>query len=647
MWPLWRSGAVWRQAGWSGPVRGLGRVGRDRRLLSSGGGASGGRDWARLRALLGGERVRLSGALGLLLVSSGATMLVPFALGRIIDLIAEEPRPAADKPPAEPPASPLRGRLSGLAVGLFGVFTVGALCNFGRVYLMRLSSQRMSARLRQDLFNTLMGQELAFFERHATGELVNRLSADAQLVSQTLTQQVSDGTRNAVMTGAGVGMMLYMSPQLTVVGLSVVPPVALWAVWMGRRVKATSRELQSRLADLTEHAEEKLANIRTVLAFAHQAREVEVFGRGLDRVLNQAQTEALIHAKFYGLTGFSGNLIILSVLTYGGSLVAQQTLSVGELASFVLYAAYVGIGLNGLSNSYAEVMRGLGASQRIWELIDTQPTGLECARLPHTPLPSIQTAIRFQNLTFAFPTRPDTRVLRDFSLEIPAQQTLAVVGASGSGKSTLIALLLRLYEPQEGQILFDDQDIRHLNVSQHRRRIGLVPQEPVLFSSSISENIAYGLDRKSMNGDESRHPEDEAAISEMVQNAAREVNAHEFIMQFPDAYNTRVGDRGSFLSGGQRQRIAIARAIVKDPDILVLDEATSALDATNENIIRETIDRVRQNRTVIVIAHRLSTIRNADKIVILSDGQVKEEGSFQQLANTSVLFQDLIKDVEG
>nr|AHK05638.1 ATP-binding cassette transporter sub-family B member 10 [Tigriopus japonicus] len=597
----------------------------------------------RLKSLFGPEKVRLTGALGLLLVSSGVTMLVPFALGKIIDVISSETAPGSTDPSSgSSDPGKLQERLKSLAAGLLVVFTIGALCNFGRVYLMRISSQNVAARLRQDLFASIMRQETTFFDKSKTGELVNRLSSDTQLVSQTITQQVSDGTRSLVMTSAGVGMMMFMSPELTVVGLSVVPPVALWAVWMGKRVKSASKELQQRLANLTEQAEEKISNIRTVLAFASQKKEITIYNERLEQVVDQARREAEIHAKFYGLTGFSGNLIILSVLSYGGSLVANHSLTVGELASFVLYAAYVGIGLNGVSNCYAEVMKGLGASQRIWNLMETS-SALEVVtqqprpNLPLMSLPSLEKAIVFSNVSFAFPTRPESLVLNNLSFTIPANQTVAVVGTSGSGKTTLISLLLRLYDPAQGQICFDDNDIKSFDVAQHRRRIGLVPQEPVLFSTSIAENILYGLDVRS----DSNECQQEKTMS-LVHDAAREVNAHEFIMQFPEGYNTLVGERGIFLSGGQKQRVAIARAIIKDPDVLVLDEATSALDAKNENIIRDTINRVRHNRTVLIIAHRLSTIRNADKIIVLRQGQVVEEGSFQELANLKGHFHEMV-----
>jgi len=572
-------------------------------------------EFRRLLSLAVPEKYRLAAAMGLLVISSAVTMAVPFALGKIIDIIYNLDQLKTSEQEAQKLA--IKDRLQKVCLGLTGVFILGGLCNFGRVYLMRVSGQNITANLRNNIFSSIAKQETSFFDKNKTGELINRLSADSQLVSLTVTQQVSDGMRSSLMTLAGVGMMFYMSPQLALVGLGIVPPVSLYAIYMGKKVRAVSKELQDSLAASTELAEEKLSNIRTVRAFAMENREIEAYGAKINSVLNTSYKEALINAKFYGMTGLSGNLIIVTVLYYGGNLVTTDVLTVGNLASFVLYSAYVGIGLSGVSTFYAEMMKGLGASTRLWELVDKQPTIPISGGIIPSQIPSGH--IEFNNVTFAYPTREDVPTLKSLNLSIPPNSVVAIVGGSGSGKSTLGSLLLRLYEPDSGNITLDGTDIRQLDPSFLRRYIGTVSQEPVLFSSTIRKNITYGAE------------DPELVTQEQLEKAALEANAHNFISQFPDGYDTLVGERGVMLSGGQKQRVAIARAILKNPSILLLDEATSALDSQSEHEVKVALDRIMKGRSVITIAHRLSTIRNADIVAVVDDGRIVEVGSYQEL----------------
>jgi len=559
-------------------------------------------------------------------------MSVPFALGRVIDIIYQMDQQKHQQP--SDAKTEISERLNLVCKYLVGIFAVGAACNFGRVYLMRISGQRITANLRNKVtstlkvFSSIARQEVAFFDKTKTGELINRLSADSQLVSQTVTQQVSDGLRSGFMTLAGVGMMFYMSPQLAFVGLGIVPPTAMMAVYMGKKVKSVSKEVQGSLAASSELAEEKISNIRTVRAFAKEEREVSAYKATTEKVLEVSAREALIQAKFYGMTGLSGNLIILTVLYYGGNLVTSDVLTVGSLSSFILYSAYVGIGLSGISTFYAEMMKGLGASSRLWQLVDKMPAiPIKGGLIPEI---TCQGEIVFKNVHFSYPSRPDLSILNGLDLHIPANSVVAVVGTSGSGKSTLANLLLRLYEPDTGSILLDNTDIQKLDPSWLRNYIGTVSQEPILFNSSIRDNILYGVD----------NPEN---ISEnFLQDKAKEANAHDFIAQFPQGYDTLVGERGVMLSGGQKQRIAIARAIIKEPAILLLDEATSALDAQSENEVKVALDRIMKGRSVITIAHRLSTIKNADLIAVIDRGVVVEFGSFQALMNLEGKFHKLV-----
>ena len=419
------------------------------------------------------------------------------------------------------------------------------------------------------------------------------------------------------MSGAGIGMMFYMSPQLALVSLGVVPPVAAWAVIMGRKVRSTSRQVQDALAEATQVAEEKISNIRTVRTFAKEESEVNIYDSEMKKVLKAAKSEALVQAKFYGCTGLSGNMIILTVLYYGGSLVTDDVITVGNLTSFILYAAYVGIGFSGMSTFYAETMKALGASSRLWEITDRVPS-ISSSQNQYIPKMPLRGNINFENVDFSYPSRKDVQILKGLDLAVPSGRVMAVVGGSGSGKSTLAALILRLYDPDQGRITVDGHDIRNLDAAWLRRQIGTVAQEPVLFSSSIRDNITYGS-------------AEDIVDQELVEAAAKEANAHEFILGFPDGYDTLVGERGVMLSGGQKQRVAIARAILKNPQILLLDEATSALDTASEYQVKLALDRVMKQRCVIMIAHRLSTIQNADKIVVLEGGTIVEQGTYDEL----------------
>ncbi|XP_063217345.1 ATP-binding cassette sub-family B member 10, mitochondrial-like [Bacillus rossius redtenbacheri] len=560
----------------------------------------------RLLSLAKPEKWKLSGAVSLLLVSSAVTMAVPFCLGKIIDIIY-----TAD-------SSKMKENLNKFSGFLVCVFLLGAACNFGRVYLMNTSGQRITQRLRKTVFASIMRQEVAFFDKNKTGELVNRLSADTTLVSHAVTQNISDGLRSTVMAIAGVSMMLYLSPRLALVGLAVVPPVAGMAIFYGRYVRAITKSVQDSLADATQVAQEKIAGIRTVKTFSKEDEENRSYGERIQRVLSLAYKEALASSIFYGMTGLSGNAVVLSVLYCGGVMVSEQQLSVGGLSSFLLYAAYIGVALGGVSSCYSELNRGLGASARIWEIVD---------RVPAIPtsggaVPSGEVAgrVSFRGVRFSYPSRPSSLIFQDLSLDIPAGGIMAVVGASGSGKSTLAALLLRLYDPDRGQVLLDGRPITGLDVRWLRRHIGTVSQEPVLFSCSIRDNIVYGAD----------NPEE--VTDDQLFAAAKEANAYDFIVNtFPEGFNTKVGERGVMLSGGQKQRVAIARALIKNPRILLLDEATSALDAESEHLVQDALDRIMKGRTVLTIAHRLSTIRNADQIAVLERGEVVEIGTYAAL----------------
>uniref|UniRef100_A0A8C9IJ11 ATP binding cassette subfamily B member 10 n=1 Tax=Piliocolobus tephrosceles TaxID=591936 RepID=A0A8C9IJ11_9PRIM len=507
------------------------------------------------------ERRRLAAAVGFLTISSVISMSAPFFLGKIIDVIYTNP------------TVDYSDNLTRLCLGLSGVFLCGAAANAIRVYLMQTSGQRIVNRLRTSLFSSILRQEVAFFDKTRTGELINRLSSDTELLGRSVTENLSDGLRAGAQASVGISMML---------------------------------------------AEERIGNVRTVRAFGKEMTEREKYASKVDYVMQLARKEAFARAGFFGATGLSGNLIVLAVLYKGGLLMGSAHMTVGELSSFLMYAFWVGISIGGLSSFYSELMKGLGAGGRLWELLEREP------KLPFNEgvilnEKSFQGALEFKNVHFAYPARPEVPIFQDFSLSIPSGSVTALVGPSGSGKSTVLSLLLRLYDPATGTISLDGHDIRQLNPVWLRSKIGTVSQEPILFSCSIAENIAYGADDPS------------SVTAEEVQRVAEVANAVAFIRNFPQGFNTVVGEKGVLLSGGQKQRIAIARALLKNPKILLLDEATSALDAENEHLVQEALDRLMDGRTVLVIAHRLSTIKNANMVAVLDQGKITEYGKHEEL----------------
>ncbi|ELW68080.1 ATP-binding cassette sub-family B member 10, mitochondrial [Tupaia chinensis] len=548
----------------------------------------------------------LPAAVGFLAVSSVITMSAPFFLGKIIDVIYTDP------------TVDYGDHLTPLCLGLSGVFLCGAAANAIRVYLMQTSGQRIVNRLRVSLFSSVLRQEVAFFDKTRTGELLNRLSSDAALLGRSVTENLSDGLRAGAQAAVGIGMMFFVSPNLATFVLSVVPPMSILAVIYGRYLRKLTKVTQDSLAQATQLAEERIGNIRTVRAFGKEMTEIDKYTSKVGDVMQLARKEAFARAGFFGATGLSGNLIVLSVLYKGGLLMGSAHMTVGELSSFLMYAFWVGVSIGGLSSFYSELMKGLGAGGRLWELLERKP---ELPFNEGTILneKSFRGALEFKNVHFTYPARPEVPIFQDFSLSIPSGSVTALVGPSGSGKSTVVSLLLRLYDPVSGAISLDGHDIRQLNPVWLRSKIGTVSQEPILFSCSIAENIAYGADDPS------------SVTVEQVGKVAEVANAAAFIQNFPQGFNTVVGEKGVLLSGGQKQRIAIARALLKNPKILLLDEATSALDAENEHLVQEALDRLMEGRTVLIIAHRLSTIKNANMVAVLDQGRITEYGRHEEL----------------
>ncbi|KAM4771659.1 ATP-binding cassette sub-family B member 10, mitochondrial isoform 1-T1 [Rhinophrynus dorsalis] len=533
-------------------------------------------------------------------------MSAPFFLGKVIDVIYSNP------------SDGFSSSLTSLCAFLSMIFLCGAGANATRIYLMQTSGQRIVQKLRSSLFSSILKQEVGFFDKTRTGELINRLSSDTILLGRSITENLSDGLRAVAQASVGVGMMFFVSPQLAAFVLSIVPPLAIVAVIYGRYLRKLSRMTQDALAETTKIAEERIGNIRTVRAFGKELLEIKKYDNKVDYVLHLANKEALARAAFFGLTGLSGNMMVLAVLYKGGILTGAAHMTVGELSSFLMYAFWVGISIGGLSSFYSELMKGFGAGGRLWELLDRKPVMPFSEGLTLNPI-TFKGALEFRDVCFTYPSRPDALIFQGLNFSIPSGSVMAVVGSSGSGKSTLVSLLLRLYDPNSGSIHIDGCDLRQLNPLWLRSKIGTVSQEPVLFSCSISENIAYGAEDPS------------SVTEEEIRRVSKVANALSFIESFPHGFNTVVGEKGVLLSGGQKQRIAIARALLKNPKILLLDEATSALDAENEFLVQEALDRLMEGRTVLIIAHRLSTIQNADFVAVLDQGQVAECGKHEKL----------------
>ncbi len=511
------------------------------------------------------------------------------------------------------------------ALALVGLAALQATSTALRFALFTGAGERVVTRLRKDLFEHLLGQEIAFFDDHKTGELTSRLSADTTLVQNAVSVNISMGLRFFAQVIGAIVFLFITSPLLTAVMLAVVPPVALGAVAYGRRVRKLAREAQDALARANEVAEETIAGIRTVRAFAAERAEGKRYATSVWDAYAVVWKRILTSATFMSVSTFAAFSALALVLWYGGLLVEKNEMTPGGLTSFLIYTLTVAFSLGGISELWADLMRASGAAERVFELLDRQAT---IPLSDGNELPEVLGNVELRDVSFAYPSRKDVPVLQRVSLALEPGDVVALVGPSGSGKSTIASLLLRLYDPLDGRVLLDGTNLRDLSPEWLRQHVGIVAQEPLLFSCSISENIRYGKT---------------TATEEEVIAAAKMANAHEFISRFPEGYETLVGERGVKLSGGQKQRVAIARAVLKNPRILILDEATSALDAESEHLVKEALERLMQGRTTLIIAHRLSTVMGADRVVVLQDGVIVQSGNHASLMQEGGLYRKLVE----
>jgi ATP-binding cassette subfamily B protein len=511
--------------------------------------------------------------------------------------------------------------------GLVVFATLGVLA-FLRGYLVGWLGGRVVADIRQETFRHLLRHSPGFYHLRASGELLSRLTSDIGIISYAVGAELSVAIKSTITILGGFTMLLLSDPSLTLVMVVTAPPVALGAVWARRRIRKRAREIQDAVAQANSRLKEAIVGIETVQAFTAEKRESGIYGSRVEEAWELSVSLHLVRGAFFGLVQFFGYTAVALILWFGGERVIEGELTPGELTAFVLYTFMVTEGLMGLAQVWANLQRAGGATERIFELLATDPTIQDAPDA--RALPDVQGRLEFKNVNFSYPTRPDEQVLSDVSFDIRPGEVVALVGPSGAGKSTIGALLHRFHDPDQGAVLVDGEDLRGVRLADLRAAIATVHQEPMLFSGPINENIAYGK-------------EPGAATPESIARAAQDARIGDFIEGLSEGYDTEVGERGVRLSGGQRQRIAIARALLADPRILILDEATSHLDTVNEAEVQEALSRLMAGRTTLVIAHRLSTVRGVDRILVIDQGRVVEEGTHDELMSLDGVYAELVE----
>ena len=506
-----------------------------------------------------------------------------------------------------------------VAVGIAAIFALGTGL---RYYIVTRLGERVVADLRKAIFSRMIGMSPAYYETLMTGEVLSRITTDTTLILSVIGSSASWLLRNMLMMSGGLVMMLWTSPKLTGLVLLIVPLILGPILILGRRLRGLSRENQDWIAASSAKASEGLLSVQTVQAFTHEIRTALEFSEVIERAFDSAKARINVRALITMIIIFVVFSGVMGVLWVGAIDVRSGITSAGELVQFVIYATIVASSTAALSELWAELQRAAGATERLVELLNAQDTVVD----PETPKTPIVGPIKFENVSFSFPTRPDVSALNKVSFIINSGETVALVGPSGAGKSTIIQMLQRFFDPQFGKISFGDVGLSEMDRSTFRKFMSIVPQDPVIFASSAYDNILFGRPG--------------AERSEVVK-AAKSAAAHDFISELPNGYESYVGERGVMLSGGQKQRIAIARAILRDAPVLLLDEATSALDSESEALVQNAFESLSKDRTTLVVAHRLATVKNADRILVMEQGQIIAQGTHSELISQGGLYSRL------
>lgn len=592
-------------------------------------------------------------AMSLLTVSALIVMSLPKVTGTILDatresFFAHQASENGDGVGSESASTAAASyhdlRVYGLPIDTFllylaGALTVATAATFARTLLMRVIGENLVSRLRTRFMKHILRQDGAFYDKNKVGDLISRLSGDAYVVSKSITYNMSDGVKHSLLLSSSLFMMFYLSPTLSMIMLSFAPPLLFASYIYGLKVRALSRQLQQATGDLTKVAEQELNAVKTIQCSNAEPRETHRYGSKIQKVWQVSYRDSLTNATFFSVTNILGNATFIITLAMGSRLVMDGSMTIGDLTAYMIYTEYCGSATFGLASFFTELFRGVGAASRLFEILDTKPSISPVGGIKlNNP---IKGHVKFDNVTFAYPTRPDNIIFKKLSFEISPGSNVCIVGPSGRGKSTIASLLLKMYEPNEGNIYIDGVNIKDVSTSSLRQSLGYVQQEPVLMEGSIYDNIIYSLpmsERKKLN----------QVDAEFV---AQKANC-DFIAALPAGMETPVGSRGSLLSGGQKQKLAIARALIKNPGILILDEATSALDAVSESVVNNNLNRW-ANRgsnepsvTRISIAHRASTIKACEQVIVLGyDGNVVEQGPTMELweSKTSWLWK-LVRD---
>ena len=564
-------------------------------------------------------------------LSAFSTSLFPFLLGKMLDAAS----PGATIPMAGSSnvgsqfgfsLKDIHWTLNTCIILIFAQLSLQTIFSYMRVYLLTEVGEKSLANMRKDVYTKLLSMPMSFFTEKRVGELSNRISSDLSQIQDAISLTLAEFLRGIFTLVIGLAFIFWISAKLALVMLSVVPVIAILAVVFGMRIRKMSRIAQDQLAESGTIVQETFQGITIVKAFTSEFFEINRYTKSVYSVVKTAISNGRYRGAFISFMIFSVFGAIAFVMWYGANMILAGELSIGSLTMFVIFSMFVGGTFAGFAEMFSQLQKTLGATQSVREILRTDGENVELTLVKVEPKFALKGNVRFENIAFSYPSRKDVNVLKDVSLEVKSGQQIALVGPSGAGKSTVASLLLKFYEPDSGKIFFDDRNGAEFPLSQLRKQMAFVPQDVILFGGTIKENIAYG--------------KPDASDEEIIE-ASKKAHADEFVSRFPEAYETIVGERGIKLSGGQRQRIAIARAILKDPAILILDEATSSLDSESEQLVQEALENLMKNRTSFVIAHRLSTIRNADKIILIDKGIVSESGTHDELMSHDGLYRKL------